>query len=222
MSEFLTKYQQEFCQYVGALGFSVLEAYCKAFNVRPEQVDDKIRDKAQKLSKRKIIRDEIAVYANEVKDKQIDQLRDAAKYEKVDAMRDLQFIMEKCRNALDVPFFSESEKEEIDDLLRTAWWDSKRDKIQEEYRDLYKRVQMVLTKPLLNTKAGELLGRCIRTASELYDLLNTDIRLTVDDDAKKLITLLQGNSLADLEKIAWQGEVINASGSQIADGTASG
>lgn len=194
----LSFYDELFCQYVGLYGFSSLEAYCKARNILPEQVDQKVRDRAKAALRRKIIKDKISEYADSVKTKAIAIAQDSVAYGKADAMKDVQFLMQKCRQQLEISQFDQGDIQVVIDVLEehfTKITPQGKDYIEKGDAIFIGKVADCLAKPKLDSKTGELFAKTIRLAGELYDLLNTDVKLSVDDDAKKLIGLLESLSL---------------------------
>ena len=205
----LSYYEDLFAQFVGSYGYTVLEAYSKAYGI--VQMTEADKKRANNVFKRKKVKEKIKQYRAEVEKKNIEIASGKVGFEKADAMQNLQNVLYKCQEVLNAPAISEENLAKLQAILnsklclRDIWEDKQL--IQEKDPDdirFYEEVMYLVQRPAFQPKTAEILLKANRQACELYNLVNSNVKLQLDDDALKAVNLL--NKVAseeELEKLAF-------------------
>lgn len=211
----LNKYESLFAQYVGLYGYTNVEAYKKAYSIQTN--DDVTVRKANALAKRKKIRDKIKQYNEQIEKHSIEVAKNEVGFDKSDAMKHILALIYRCEESIkeiDIP------KEIVDLILEcvltdkhleieTKIVDGKKvypDKLEV---DAYNYLTSALSKPKMDTRTADILLKANRQACELYNLLDSQNVLKLDDESKKAINILDkalnNNRLTfkELEELAY-------------------
>lgn len=205
----LSYYEDLFAQFVGSYGYTVQEAYSKAYGiVQMTEVDKK---RANNVFKRKKVKEKIKQYRAEVEKKNIEIASGKVAFEKADAMQNLQNVLYKCKEVLNAPEISEEHLEILRNILEGNLdlhdeYDGKelvKEKNPNHIR-FYNEIMYLVQRPSFSPKTAEVLLKANRQACELYNLVNSNVKLQLDDDALRAVNLL--NKVAseeELEKLAF-------------------
>ena len=208
----LSYYEDLFAQFVGSYGYTVYEAYSKAYGIIQMTEADKKR--ANSVFKRKKVKEKIKQYREEVEKKNIEIASGKVGFEKADAMQNLQNVLYKCQEVLNAPEISEGHLEILRNILEGNL------DLHDEYNGkelvkkknpnhirFYNEIMYLVQRPSFSPKTAEVLLKANRQACELYNLVNSNVKLQLDDDALKAVNLL--NKVAseeELEKLAFGDE----------------
>ena len=208
-NKLLSYYEDLFAQFIGLYGYSVEEAYIKAYGVIAPTVND--LNRARNLTKRKHIKEKIFEYKQKTEKKNIEIAKGIVPFERADAMNSVQKMLTKCNEALNVPKLSDDETKRLLEVLTT----SSRLKVKTiknvngeiiEKADpvdvkIYSIILQDITAPVINTKVGELLLKANRQACELYDLIDNSVNLKADEETTKLLSIMS-NALSEEQLVA--------------------
>lgn len=209
----LNFYEQKLCQFRGLYGFTEAEAWKKTYNIDVMTEED--LEKAKRFFRKKKIKEVVEEYTKERLEKSTQIAMATVGYEKADAMRQLQAVMTKCENSMSQQIFPESVINRIkavlvgeDKLVIKDVYDGREivEKADPDDVKLYRAIIGMMSDKSLDTKAGELYTKSIRLASELYNLVNTDVNLKVDEETAKAIKILEKFDRKDVEAIAFGDE----------------
>ena len=209
----LNFYEQKLCQFRGLYGFTEAEAWKKTYNIDVMTEED--LERAKRFFRKKKIKEVVEEYTKERLEKSTQIAMATVGYEKADAMRQLQTVMSKCENSMSQQVFPESAIKKIkavlvgeDRLIIENVYDGKEiiERADPEDVALYRSIIGMMSETRLDTKAGDLYTKSIRLASELYNLVNTDVNLKVDEETAKAIKILERFDRKDVEAIAFGDE----------------
>ena len=208
----LSYYEDLFAQFVGSYGYTVQEAYSKAYGI--VQMTEADKKRASNVFKRKKVKEKIKEYRAEVEKKNIEIASGKIGFEKADAMQNLQNVLYKCQEVLNAPEISEEDLDILRKILEGNL------DLHDEYNGkeivkeknpkhirFYNEIMYLVQRPSFSPKTAEVLLKANRQACELYNLVDTKVKLNLDDDALKAVNLL--NKVAseeELEKLAFGDE----------------
>ena len=205
----LSYYEDLFAQFVGSYGYTIFEAYSKAYGVI--QLSEADKKRANNVYKRKKVKEKIKEYRAEVEKKNIEIASGKVAFEKADAMQNLQNVLYKCQEVLNAPEISEEHLEILRKILEGNLdlhdeYDGK-ELVKEKnpnHIKFYNEIMYLVQRPSFQPKTAEVLLKANRQACELYNLVNSNVKLQLDDDSLKAVNLL--NKVAsneELEKFAF-------------------
>ena len=126
-------------------------------------------------------------------------------------MQNLQNVLYKCQEVLNAPSISEEHLNKLQAILdsrlclKDVWEDKQlvQEKDPEDIR-FYEEIMYLVQRPAFQPKTAEILLKANRQACELYNLVNSNVKLQLDDDSLRAVNLL--NKVAseeELEKLAF-------------------
>lgn len=205
----LSYYEDLFAQFVGSYGYTVYEAYSKAYGI--VQLNEMDKKRANNVFKRKKVKEKIKEYRQEVEKKNIEIASSKIGFEKADAMQNLQYIIYKCKEVLNAPEISESDLEILRNILEAELdlhdeYEGKelvKEKNPKHIR-FYNEIMYLVQRPSFSPKNAEVLLKANRQACEIFNLVDTKVKLDLDDDALKAVNLLnKAASPEEIERLAF-------------------
>lgn len=206
----LSYYEDLFAQYVGSYGYTILEAYAKAYGV--VQITENDRKRANLIAKRKQVKDKIKQYRAAVEERNIQIASGKVAFEKEDAMKNLQNVLYKCHEVLNAPEISEVSLTRLIMILQSNLelqdvYEGKEKVREKNANDIrfYNEILYLVQRPSFQPKTADILLKANRQACELYNLVNTNINLKMDDDGLKAVKLLNECATSEeIEKLAFE------------------
>lgn len=200
----LSYYEDLFAQYVGSYGYSVNEAYSKAYGIL--EMTEKDKKRARSISRRHNVLAKIREYRAVVEKRNIEIAAGEVAFEKTDAMKNLQNVLYKCQEALNAKEISDNDFDRLKSILESnlslenVYEDGELvERKSQEDVEFYKAILYLVSRPSFSPKTADILLKANRQACELYNLIDNDINLKLDKDQLNAVNLL--NKVASQEEI---------------------